>query len=325
VAAVSNAGALGSFAAGYTPPGDITAAVAAIRQRTERPFAVNLFAPLENEAPKDAEAMLAVVGRLHAELGLEPPSLSAPPRIPLDDQIAAVMEAGVPIVSFTFGLLPDATVARLKERGTYLIGTATTVDEAIVLERQGIDAVVAQGSEAGGHRGSFRTSAPGGLIGTIALVPQVAGTVRVPVIASGGIMDGRGLAAARILGASAAQLGTAFLTCTESGLPAPVKDALLRATENDTVMTNAMTGRYGRALRNRLTDALQSAGVPPLGFAWQTALLTGIRRAAVEQGRVDLLPLFAGQGLRLLRALPAAELVSELAREAREAIAAAAL
>lgn len=320
VGAVSDAGALGSFPAGYTPPAEIGAAVAAIRARTSRPFAVNLFAPLPSDPPPDARPMLEIVARLHAELGLAPPSLAAQPPIPLEEQIAAAIEARVPIVSFTFGLLPESVVAALKERGTYLIGTATTVDEAVALERLGIDAIAAQGSEAGGHRGSFPTTAPVGMIGTMALIPQVAEAVRVPVLAAGGMMDGRGIVAARALGASAVQLGTAFLTCEESAAPPMVKEALLRATENDTVVTDAVTGRHGRLVRNRLTEAFEAAGVPPLGFAWQSALLFAIRRAAAEQGRADLLPLFAGQGLRLLRTAPAATLIRDLVRESEETL-----
>ncbi|HEY0157005.1 MAG TPA: nitronate monooxygenase [Thermoanaerobaculia bacterium] len=318
VAAVSNAGALGSYAAAYAQPAEIAAAIDAIRARTPRPFAVNVFAPHPAGEPGDAAAMLEVMARLYAELGLAPPSLPARPPIVLDEQLAVLLETRVPIVSFTFGVLPEDAIAALKGGGALLVGTATTVAEAIALERRGVDAVVAQGSEAGGHRGSFDTAGPAGMIGTMALVPQIAGAVDVPVIAAGGIMDGRGIVAAHALGASAVQLGTAFLTCDESGMPRAVKDALLGANENDTVVTDAMTGRHGRAVRNRLIATLEAAGVPPLGFAWQSALLGGLRRAAVEQGRADLLPLFAGQGLRLLRTGPAGELVRALAREAEE-------
>lgn len=321
VAAVANAGALGSYAAAYAQPAEIASAVAAIRERTNRPFAVNVFAPLADDPPGDARAMLEVMARLHAELGLDAPSLPAVPPIALDEQIAVLRETRVPIVSFTFGLLPERAVKSLKEEGTYLIGTATTVAEGLALEAAGIDAVVAQGSEAGGHRGTFPTTAPVGMIGTMALVPQLASALRVPVIAAGGIMDGRGIVAARALGAAAAQIGTAFLTCDESGVPPSVKEALLRANENDTVVTDGLTGRHGRLVRNRLTEAFEAAGVPPLGFAWQSALLGSIRRAATEQGRADLLPLFAGQGLRLLRTGSAAALVRELAHEAEETLA----
>jgi len=320
VAAVSNAGALGSYPAGYAQPAEIAGAIAAIRERTDRPFSANVFAPLAADPPGDLQPMIEAMKPLYAELGLAPPSTPGRPPMALDEQVAVLLEERVPIVSFTFGVLPDAMVASLKARGVYLLGTATTVDEAIELERRGIDAVIAQGSEAGGHRGSFATSSPGGLIGTMALVPQIASAVGVPVIAAGGIMDGRGIVAARALGASAAQLGTAFLACDECGMPRHVKDALLAATENDTAVTDVMTGRHGRAVRNRLMELLEGAGIRPLEFAWQSALLGGLRRAAVEQGRADLLPLFAGQGLRLLRTGSATDLVRDLAREARETL-----
>lgn len=322
VAAVANAGALGSYPAGYTPPAEIATAVTAIRERTSRPFAVNLFAPLPADRVPDARPMLEVIARLHAELGLGAPSLAAHPPLDLEQQVAAVMESRVPIVSFTFGLMPLRVVTGLKERGTYLIGTATTVDEAIALERLGIDAVAAQGSEAGGHRGTFTAMAPAGMIGTMALVPQIVSAVRVPVIAAGGIMDGRGIVAARALGAGGVQLGTAFLTCDESATPRMVKEALLRASENDTVVTDAVTGRHGRIVRNRLLEVFEAAGVAPLGFTLQSALLFSVRRAAAEQGRADLLPLFAGQGLRLLRTGAAATLLRDLVREAEETLAA---
>lgn len=322
VAAVSNAGALGSYAAAYAQPDDIVAAIAAIRRATDRPFAVNVFALGSDAAlgarglPANASAVLEVVAKLHAELGLDPPSIPASPAVVLEEQLAVIAEARVPIVSFTFGVLPQPVVAALKARGVHLIGTATTVDEALILERDGIDAVVAQGSEAGGHRGSFATRAPGGMIGTLALVPQIASAVRIPVIAAGGIMDGRGIVAARVLGASAAQLGTAFLACSESGIPDGAKEALLRATENDTIVTDVVTGRHGRGLRNHLTETFEHARVAPLPFGWQTAILAKLRRAAVEQKRVDLLPLFAGQGLRLLRRQSAAALIADLVADA---------
>lgn len=318
-AAASNAGALGSLAAGYAPPNDIRNAIAAIRQRTSAPFSVNVFAPQPADPPRDPQPVLALLGKLHEEIGLAPPALPQRPPIAVEEQVAVLAEERVPVVSFTFGILPDAAVAALKASGAYLVGTATTVDEALLLERHGIDAVVAQGAEAGGHRGTFRDTPPAaGLVGTMALVPQIVSAVRIPVIAAGGIMDGRGIAAARVLGADAVQLGTAFLGCRESGVPPSVKESLARANESDTIVTNAMTGKHARAVRNRFSELFE--GTAPLGFVWQGALLMQLRNAAVAQGRTDLLPLFAGQGLRLLRRdIGAAELLRELARETAEA------
>ena len=243
VAAVANANALGFVGAAYLAPDQIRDAVARLRQLTSRPFGINLFAPLPaDEAPAPERAMQAVAP-YYRELGLPPPAAPAPPRHTFDQQLAACLESGAAAFSFTFGLLDAATVAAIKARGMFLIGTATTVAEAVALERSGVDAVVTQGAEAGGHRGSVLGAFEASLVGTMALVPQVVDAVRVPVIASGGIMDGRGVAAALCLGAQAVQMGTAFLTCRESGIPEVYKDAILAAAESDTRLTRAFSGR----------------------------------------------------------------------------------
>ncbi|HET6232673.1 MAG TPA: nitronate monooxygenase, partial [Longimicrobiaceae bacterium] len=212
-AAVSNAGGLGSLGAAYLSADQIRADIAEVRRLTDQPFLVNLFAGGREHAHEtvDAGPMLALVARRHAELGLPAPVLPAPPADPFDAQLEAVLEYRVPIFSFTFGIPGAAAMAELRRRGVFVMGTATTVDEAVRLEDAGVDAVVAQGSEAGGHRGTFGAPFEAAMIGTLALVPQVVDAVRVPVVASGGIMDGRGIVAARALGAAAVQLGTAFL------------------------------------------------------------------------------------------------------------------
>jgi nitronate monooxygenase len=203
-----------------------------------------------------------------------------------------------------------------------LIGTATTVEEALVLEQSGVDAIVAQGSEAGGHRSSFASEFDAGMIGTISLVPQVVDAVRVPVIASGGIMDGRGIVAALALGACAVQLGTAFLTCDESGIPEAYKQAILNAHEDQTRMTRAFSGRPARGIMNRFMREMDSAQEEVIQyFPLQNALTRPLRKAAAEQGRAEFLSLWAGQGVRLARRQPAAELIARLTREIDEAIA----
>jgi nitronate monooxygenase len=212
-------------------------------------------------------------------------------------------------------------VEAVKNRGICLIGTATTVAEAVGLRRSGVDAVVAQGSEAGGHRGSYTASFEAGMIGTMALVPQMADAVDVPVIASGGIMDGRGIAAALALGAAAVQLGTAFLTCPEAGTPAPYRRALLDSAEDSTRITPAFSGRPARGIDNRFLREMADAEILP--FPWQNALTRPLRTRAAELGRADLLSLWAGQGLRLVRELPAAELVRALVAETEAALAGA--
>jgi nitronate monooxygenase len=203
-----------------------------------------------------------------------------------------------------------------------LAGTATTVDEAIALEVAGVDAVIAQGSEAGGHRGTFLGLAEASMVGTMALVPQIVDAVKVPVVASGGIMDGRGIAAALALGADAVQMGTAFLTADEAGASDAYRAQILAAKDNATRLTSAFSGRFARGIRNRFMEEVDAAGGDAiLPFPAQNALTRPLRTAAAKQGRAELLSLWAGQGTRLARSLPAAQLVALLAAEADETLA----
>src|SRR5262245_59050461 len=224
VAAVCEAGALGCIGAAYLTPGQIVEAARAVRTRTARPFGINLFAPLPAPVPvPDPGPALARVAPFYAELGLPPPTLPASGGYTFDEQLVMALDSGAAVFSFTFGMLPASAIEAIKGRGMFLIGTATTVEEAVALEQAGVNAVVTQGSEAGGHRSTFATTFDRGMVGTLALVPQVVDAVRVPVIASGGIMDGRGIVAALALGAAAVQMGTAFLTCDEAGIRRPIK------------------------------------------------------------------------------------------------------
>jgi len=319
VAAVSNAGALGSLGGAMLGPDDLRAAIAAVRRLTDRPFGVNLFAPLpppEVDADQ-VTAMQAVLAPFRAELGLpEPQDVPSPPPPGLvEAQLAVVVEARVPVFSFTFGALPFEQV---KETGSVILGTATTVSEAVELERLGVDAIVAQSGEAGGHRGTFLGPFEDALVGGVALVPRIVDRVSVPVVLAGGIMDGRGIAAALALGAEGVQLGTAFLGCPEGGIATLQRDALAGA--DATVVTRAYSGRHARLVRTRLVDAIADAGVEPLPFPVQAALGADLRVAALAAGRTDLLFVLAGQGAEALRQLPAAELVEALVRETDEAI-----
>jgi len=323
VAAVCEAGALGFLAGAYLTAPDITAMAQALRERTARPFGINLFAPLPiPEAPPDSHPALELVARSYAELGLSAPT--PPPVVadPFNDLFAAALESGASVFSFTSGLLPTAAIKALKARGIVLMGTATTVDEAVLLEQSGVDAVVAQGSEAGAHRGTFAATFESALVGTMALVPQIVDAVKVPVIASGGIMDGRGIAAALALGASAVQMGTAFLTCHEAGIPEVHKQAILSARENETRVTRAFSGRPARGIVNRfITEAEHidnEASILP--YPLQNALTRPMRSAAAKQGRSDYLSLWAGQGVRLARRQSAAELIARLADETETVI-----
>jgi nitronate monooxygenase len=316
IAAVGEAGALGFIGAAYLAPREIVEAVRAVRALTARPFGISLFAPSPPSAPgADATAALARLAPYFAELGLPPPAAPAPPADAFADQLAAALDSGAAVFSFTFGVLPATAIAAIKGRGMTVLGTATTVDEAIALERAGVDAVVAQGSEAGGHRGTFAGDFDAGSVGTVALVPQIADAVKVPVIASGGIMDGRGIAAALALGASAVQMGTAFLTCDEAGIPEAYKAAILAAREHDTRLTRAFSGRPARGIVNRFMTEIEGSREAILPFPLQNALTRPLRTAAAKQGRAEFLSLWAGQGVRLARRQSAASLVQRLAAE----------
>jgi nitronate monooxygenase len=199
------------------------------------------------------------------------------------------------------------------------MGTATTVEEARQLEKAGVDAVIAQGSEAGAHRGTFAVPAEDALVGTVALVPQVADAVRVPVIASGGIMDGRGLVAALALGASAVQMGTAFLACKEAGTNAAYREALLHGGKDATTLTRAFSGRMARGLSNEFIEKWNAAGMEHLPYPWQNAFTQPMRRAAAAAKQAGLLSLWAGQGLGMLRETTAEQLMKELQEEMKDA------
>jgi len=318
VAAVGNAGGLGFIGAAYLSPAQIAESAKAVRAKTHRPFGINLFAPLPtSERPQNSEAALQRLAPYFAELGLPAPSLPAKTSESFPEQLEAALQTGTSAFSFTFGVLPPEAVAAIKNKKLLLFGTATTVEEAIALERAGVDAIVTQGSEAGGHRGTFAGDFSSGMIGTMSLVPQVVDAVRVPVIASGGIMDGRGIAAALALGATAVQLGTAFLTCEESGVPPAYKEAILGAREDQTRITRAFSGRPARGIVNRFMTEVEAGdgSAEILPFPLQNAATRPLRSAAARQGRSEFLSLWAGQGVRLARRQSAADLVAKLVQE----------
>ncbi|HXB26673.1 MAG TPA: nitronate monooxygenase [Gemmatimonadaceae bacterium] len=317
VAAVSNEGGLGMLGAGYLAPDAIRAAIRSIRALTDRPFGVNLFVP---DPPPDPDVAAEAVARARAllepfaaELGVGLPATVS--TVDFDAQAAVLVEERVPVVSVTFGVLSARWVAAFQWIGTVVMGTASTVSEGKALEDGGVDFVVAQGSEAGAHRATFLAPVARSLIGTMALVPMMVDALTVPVIASGGIMDGRGVAAAHMLGAVGTQLGTAFLATPESGAPAPHKTAVLTATEESTGVTRVYSGRAARGVLNRLARELEphEAELPP--YPLQNALTRDIRIAAARAGKPDLMSLFAGQGTRLATDLPAAEVFRRIVRE----------
>jgi nitronate monooxygenase len=314
VAAVSNAGALGSWGGAYSTPQQILDAAGQIRAQTSKPFALNLFAGgYEPNGAIDPAPMLALIASVHASLGLAPPALPPVPQNPFDDQLAAVIEARPAVFSFTFGIPSADALARLRKAGIRTSGTATTVEEGKRLEAAGVDSIVAQGEEAGAHRGSFLKSFEQSMVPMRELARGLVEAVSIPVIASGGIMDGREIAQALAEGAAAAQLGTAFLLCPECGAPAPYKQALIAAEGDPTVITRVYSGRPARGLRNKFIDMAQD--VPILPFRQQNDLTRPMRNEAGKQGVADYVSLWAGRGVTRARQMPAADLIKTLVVE----------
>ena len=316
-AAVCNAGGIGSLAAAYLTPLQIAEQIDRVRALTDRPFAVNLFifeaAPLD----RDASPTLAVLADFHRELGIAPPAL---PRIASQDQaeqIRAVLSANVPIFSFTFGIPAPDIVDAFRSTTTKLVGTATTIAEAIALEAAGMDAIVLQGAEAGAHRGTFLGSFEDAMIPLPRLLADATRLVSVPLIAAGGIRAGEQIAALLNQGAAAVQLGTAFIPCIESSAPRVYKDALLAGVKpGDTVVTRAVSGRPARGIPNPLIHEMEKIGESLLPFPWQNAATRPLRNAAALANRAEYLSLWAGEGTGPIRELPAAELVRQLMLEA---------
>ncbi|MDB5069880.1 MAG: Enoyl-[acyl-carrier-protein] reductase [Candidatus Eremiobacteraeota bacterium] len=323
VAAVSNAGGLGSLPGGYDEPQTIRERIAQTRALTDRPFAVNLFVDTAYDAPASDDALLRAHERLRPyrdELGIPHPAEPARSGLAFAQQFAVVLEARPAVFSFTFGI-PDADALRAcRDAKIFTIGTAKTVDEAIAIERAGIDAVCMQGYEAGGHHGSFLAPLDDSLIGTVALVSQAVDAVSIPVLAAGGIGDGRAVAAVLALGATAAQVGSAFLLSDESAVPPPYRRVLASDAVRRTTLTRVFSGKHARGVRNRfineMTDAEDIAPYPQ-----QHWLTRDIRTAATAQDRPEFLSLWTGQAVALAEPLPAAEIVARLMAGARTAAA----
>ena len=314
VAAVSAAGALGSLGAAYLTPAVLRDEIAAIRARTDRPFAINLFVGGYETRTVDAQPMLDALAPLHERFGIPPPSLPSAAENPFAAQLDVLIDERVPVASFTFGLPDEAQMERLLEAGLLIVGTATTVAEAVRCEAAGCHVVVAQGFEAGGHRGTFAGAFESAMIGTIALVPQIVDAVNVPVLAAGGIMDRRGVAAAVALGASGVQCGTAFLDAREAGTSVAHRRALGAARDTDTIVTRAFSGRPARGLVNAFEQRVDARPEAILPYPLQNALTRPLRTAAAKAEDPEYLSLWAGQGAPLLRRdAYAREIVEELA------------
>jgi nitronate monooxygenase len=316
VAAVSNAGGLGSLGAAYLKPDEITETIRRIKSLTSKPFGVNLFCGAWNtDPPADPHPMLDVLAEIHETLGLPPPVLPQVPPDPFEAQLEAVLDAGAPIFSFTFGIPNADALGRLRARRVAILGTATTPEEGRILTGAGVDVIVAQGAQAGAHRGTFAGSFEMSMVPTLDLVRSIRGVSPLPLVAAGGIMDGRDIAAALHAGASAAALGTAFLTCPECGAPEAHKRAVLGARHDATVITRAFSGRPARGLANAFIAQLAGREEIILPYPLQNALTRGMRSAAGRLGLSGYLSLWAGTGVGRARELPAAELVRCLVDE----------
>jgi nitronate monooxygenase len=321
VAAVSNAGGLGSLGAAYTPPNEIKEAIRKIRDLTEMPFSINLFAPAS--MPFDEKSIVQAqkfLDQFRKELDIPAhlPDFSELPNF--EEQIEVILEEKPPIFSFTLGIPPPLILQRLKKEKIVTMGTATTVDEALLLEKSGVDAVIAQGSEAGGHRATFLDLESDPMLGVTALVPLFSRVLKVPIIAAGGIMNGNGVVSALALGAAAAQLGTAFIACPESGASQPYKDALLHPHEMATIVTTAFSGRPARVLRNKFVKEMQRNNATIAPFPFHNILTKDIRTAAAKANRMDLMALYAGQNYPLITNLPAGEIIPLLVEQTISAI-----
>lgn len=318
-AAVSAAGGLGSLGCALRSAADIASAVAHIRRVTNRPFNLNFFCHVDPAPdPAVARRWLERLRPYYDELGIAPPTGLAGGRQPFNAELAdLVAELRPPVVSFHFGLPAPELVKRVRAAGCVILCSATRPEEAAALDGQGVDAIIAQGWEAGGHRGTFLGPVDGGQMGTLALVPQVVDAVRVPVVAAGGIADGRTAAACMVLGASAVQVGTAFLLCPESGISAMHRNALARGRGSDTAVTNVMTGRPARGLMNRLMREQGPMSPEAPEFPLASPASSPLRSAAESRGSTDFTSLWAGQSLGLSKAMPAAELTRAIAVEAR--------
>ena len=319
VIAVAQGGALGSLPCALLSVEKAREQVSIVRQRVSAPINMNFFChqPVEADAGREAK-WRARLAAYYAEHGLDPAApIAAANRAPFDAAMCALVEELKPeIVSFHFGLPDQALLARVKAAGCIVISSATIVREAIWLEENGADVIIAQGAEAGGHRGMFLTDNIAEQPGTFALVPQVVDAVKVPVIAAGGIADGRGIAAAFALGAAGVQIGSAYLRCQESKVIAPARVALAQAHDDSTVITNVMTGRPARGVANRVMRDVGPISPDAPAFPHAATALAPLKAAAEKLGKVDFTNLWAGQAVRMGRDMPAAELTRALAGSA---------
>lgn len=319
VAAVSNSGGLGTLGAGYMSPEQIRKAIYKIRELTNKPFGVNLLLTKEVQIEKEKinEAKVLLNG-VNTELGIEEEDVVNLPKS-YKEQLQVLVEEKVPVVSFAFQTLEQEEIDELKRRGIKVIGTATHVAEARALAEIGVDIIAGQGSEAGGHRGTFIGKEQDAMIGTFALIPQlVAAVPHIPIVAAGGVMNGQGLVAAFALGAEAVQMGSAFLTSEESITHDVYKEAILKSTDTSTIVTRAFSGKYARGIRNEFIERHEGKeeGLPM--YPVQNVLTSKIRQEAATQNKGEYMSLWAGQASALARIEPAQHVVERVVKEAED-------
>ncbi|MBW4611491.1 MAG: nitronate monooxygenase family protein [Hassallia sp. WJT32-NPBG1] len=318
VAAVSNAGGLGSYGGAATAPAKLRSIIRQIRELTDQPFAVNLFAPAVEAyqlTPEQQTPMSELLTKWHNELDAGPVPEPIPILGPFVDQLTVLLEEKIPVFSFHFGPAPIEAIREIHAIGSVVLATATTVREAKALVVAGVDVIIAQGFEAGGHRGTFAVPYEHGLIGTAALVPQIADAVSVPIVAAGGIMDARGIVAALALGASGVQMGTAFLACPENNIPEVYRQAVLNSLDEDTVITEVFSGKPARAIRNRFIREMENNRDKVLPFPAQMSMGRVLYQTSAQQSNPDFVSMWAGQGAALASALPAGELIEKIRQE----------
>jgi nitronate monooxygenase len=313
--AVCEAGGLGSLPCAMLDPGAVREEVAAIRAGTRKPFNLNFFchSPPEHDPRREA-AWKAALSTYYDEWGIDAATPALAARRAFDGAAADLLEeVSPPVVSFHFGLPAPELMRRVQNVGCKVLGCATTVEEARWLEDQGVDAVIAQGLEAGGHRGMFLNEDVSTQVGLFSLLPQVVDAVSVPVVAAGGIADAKGVAAARALGAAGVQVGTAYLLCPEARTSAVHRAALTTDAGRRTALTNLISGRPARGVMNRLMRELGPMSALPPAFPLAASAVNPLRRAAEEEGVGDFSPLWAGQNTSGCREVPAAQITRELA------------
>jgi len=316
--AVSNAGGLGSLPCAMLGPEAMRDELATIKAQTDRPFNVNFFCHVPPTPNAEREAVWrATMSPYYEEFGIDADTIPiGPGRVPFNSEAAEVLSEFKPaVVSFHFGLPSAELLARVRAWGSKILSSATTLEEARWLEAHGVDAIIAQGLEAGGHRGMFLSEDLSTQVGTFALVPQVVQEVKLPIIAAGGIADAKGVAAAMALGAAGVQIGTAYLLCPEATTSPVHRAALKSAAARHTALTNLFTGRPARGIVNRIMKELGPISPAPSAFPLATAAIAPLRAKAESQGSGNFSPLWSGQNASGCREVPAAELTRQLAAD----------